>query len=49
MNNPRQLFSGLHVTQLTALEEAFATLTPSGWVIPEWLTWLRQELTRTTP
>lgn len=29
---------------LDTLERVFAVLTPEGWVLPEWLVWLRQQV-----
>lgn len=35
------LFTSITHDQCDELEEIFATLTPSGWIIPEWLLVLR--------
>jgi hypothetical protein len=31
----------ISIEHILTLEETFATLTEAGWVIPEWLQWLR--------
>ena len=40
----RQHFGSVRSTDITNLEQLFATLTVDGWVLPTWLTWLRQQM-----
>jgi len=38
------LITSILVEDVEILEGIFATLTPNGWVIPEWLIYLRSEV-----
>lgn len=39
-----QFLGSITADQLDRLDHTFATLTPTGWVIPPWLVWLRTQL-----
>lgn len=37
-------FGSISIAQVEALETMFATLSATGWVIPEWLVYLRSQV-----
>ena len=40
------LLTGIQLKDVIVLEEHHAILTKDGWVIPEWLVYLREEVTK---
>ncbi len=44
---PRQHFGRVHLDDITRLEVMFASLTADGWVLPTWLTYLREQMEQT--
>lgn len=40
------LLTSITMEQVTVLEGLIAKLTPTGWFIPEWLVYLRVEVTK---
>ena len=41
---PNMLLTGIQLKDVIVLEEHHANLTEDGWVIPEWLVYLREQV-----